>query len=67
MHRTDERSGAFFSCVDLEARVPPAHPLRAIREIVNAALAEPGADLRRYMRRWSARRSRRRSCCGPGC
>ena len=36
----DERSGSLFSYVDLEARVPQDHPLRAIREIVNAALAD---------------------------
>ena len=44
MRRTDERSGALFSYVDLEARVPTAHPLRAIREIVNAALEEMSGD-----------------------
>ena len=38
MRGIDERSGALFSYVDLEARVPPGHPLRTIREIVNAAL-----------------------------
>jgi transposase len=36
---TDERTGALFSYVDLEARVRVDHPLRAIRAIVNAALA----------------------------
>jgi transposase len=39
MRGIDERSGALFSYVDLEARVPRCHPLRTIREIVNAALA----------------------------
>ena len=38
MRGSDERSGALFSYVDLEARVPAGHPLRAIREIVNEAL-----------------------------
>ena len=38
MRGTDERSGSLFSYVDLEARVPKGHPLRAIREIVNEAL-----------------------------
>ena len=38
MRGIDERSGALFSYVDLEARVPPGHPLWTIREIVNAAL-----------------------------
>jgi transposase len=40
MRGSNERSGALFSYVDLEARVPAAHPLRAIRGIVNEALAE---------------------------
>ena len=38
MRGADERSGSLFSYVDLEARVPKGHPLRAIREIVNEAL-----------------------------
>jgi transposase len=44
MRGTDERSGSLFSYVDLEARVPTAHPLRAIREIVNVALAQMSGD-----------------------
>ena len=39
MRGEDRRSGALFSYVDLEARVPAGHPLRAIRSIVNDALA----------------------------
>jgi transposase len=39
MRGSEERSGALFSYVDLEARVPAGHPLRAIRGIVNDALA----------------------------
>ncbi len=35
----DERFGSLFSYVDLEARVGPNHPLRAIRLLVNEALA----------------------------
>jgi hypothetical protein len=38
MRGSDERSGALFSYVDLEARVPAGHPLRAILQIVNEAL-----------------------------
>ena len=30
MRGTDERSGSLFSYVDLEARVPQNHPLRAL-------------------------------------
>jgi transposase len=44
MRGLDERSGSLFSYVDLEARVPEAHPLRPIREIANAALSELSAD-----------------------
>jgi DNA-binding GntR family transcriptional regulator len=35
---SDERTGALFSYVDLEARVPRDHPLRSIRMVVNKAL-----------------------------
>ena len=38
MRGVDERSGVLLSYVDLEARVPPRHPLRLIRRIVNEAL-----------------------------
>jgi len=40
MRGSDERSGSLFSYVDLEARVRKDHPLRAIREIANVALAD---------------------------
>jgi len=40
MRGSDARSGSLFSYVDLEARVRPDHPLRTIREIANAALAD---------------------------
>ena len=39
MRGGDERTGALFSYVDLEARVRGDHPLRAIRTIVKEALA----------------------------
>ena len=38
MRGQDARSGALFSYVDLEARVPKTHPLRVIRDLANAAL-----------------------------
>jgi transposase len=44
MRGSDERSGELFSYVDLEKRVRRDHPLRAIREIANAALAELTGD-----------------------
>ena len=39
MRGGDDRTGELFSYVDLEARVRRNHPLRAIRTIVNEALA----------------------------
>jgi transposase len=45
MRGTDERSGKLFSYVDLEQRVPARHPLRAIRRLVNEALADIGPEL----------------------
>jgi transposase len=44
MRGTDEASGALFSYVDLEERVPAGHPLRKIRQIVNDALASLDAE-----------------------
>lgn len=44
MRGSDERSGALFSYVDLEARVRRDHPLRSIREIANAALGDLSRD-----------------------
>ncbi len=44
MRGSDERSGALFSYVDVEDRVPRDHPLRAIRVIVNQGLAALSDD-----------------------
>ena len=38
MRGDDSRSGELFSYIDLEERVRRDHPLRAIREMANAAL-----------------------------
>ena len=40
MRGADEQSGSMFSYVSLEERVPPDHPLRAIRRITDRALAQ---------------------------
>ena len=40
MRGDDSRSGALFSYVDLEQRVPSDHPLRVIRGVVDDALKE---------------------------
>ena len=45
MRGSDKRTGALFSYVDLEARVRPDHPLRAIRAIVNEALGSLAGEL----------------------
>ena len=40
MRGEDRTSGALFSYVDVEARLPAKHPLRAMRRLANAALDE---------------------------
>ena len=40
MRGADEQPGAMFSYVSLEERVPPDHPLRAIRRITDRALEQ---------------------------
>ena len=45
MRGDDEISGSLFSYIDLEDRVRADHPLRAIREIANAALSGEFAAL----------------------
>jgi transposase len=40
MRGEDRTSGALFSYVDVEARIPARHPLRAMRRLTHAALAE---------------------------
>ena len=40
MRGEDWTSGALFSYVDVEVRIPAKHPLRAMRRLTNAALAE---------------------------
>jgi len=44
MRGSDEQTGSLFSYVDLEARVGRDHPLRPIRQIANAALADLSGD-----------------------
>jgi hypothetical protein len=38
MRGSDEQTGSLFSYVSCEARVPPGHPLRLIRAVVDEAL-----------------------------
>jgi transposase/IS5 family transposase len=44
MRGSDQQSGALFSYVDLEERIPATHPLRTIRSIINSALAALDAE-----------------------
>jgi transposase len=44
MRGSDAVGGKLFSYVDLEKRVPSAHPLRVIREVVNATLLAMSAE-----------------------
>ena len=41
MRGDDRQQAAMWSYVSPEARVPQAHPLRPIRQMVDAALNEP--------------------------
>src|SRR4029453_15979754 len=47
MRGSDERSGALFSYVDVEDRVPAGHPLRSLRMIGNKALGALSGDFER--------------------
>ncbi len=44
MRGSDDSSGSLFSYVDVESRIRRDHPLRRIREMVNAALAALDGD-----------------------
>jgi len=44
MRGSDEVRGSLFSYVDVEKRIRPDHPLRVIRGIVNATLADLSGD-----------------------
>src|SRR6202049_1276994 len=44
MRGTDNGPGELFSYVDLEKRIPPDHPLRAIRALTDTALAALSRD-----------------------
>ena len=51
MRGEDQRSEALFSYLCLETRIPAAHPLRPIRELVDAALRELSRDFNRLYSR----------------
>lgn len=45
MRGSDRQSGSLFSYVSLEERIPARHPLRKIKAVVDAALADLDAEL----------------------
>src|ERR1700738_4780404 len=51
MRGEDQRSEGIFSYVRLEQRVPADHPLRAIRDLVDAALRDLSRDLNKLYAR----------------
>lgn len=51
MRRADQRSEGIFGYVRLEQRVPADHPLRAIRDLVDAALKDLSRDFGRLYAR----------------
>lgn len=51
MRGEDRRSEGFFSYVPLERRIPADHPLRPIRELVDAALAALSRDFEKLYSR----------------
>ena len=51
MRGEDQRSEGFFSYVPLERRIPADHPLRSIRELVDAALAALSPDFEKLYSR----------------
>ena len=51
MRDEDQRTESFFSYVRLEQRIPADHPLRAIRGLVDASLAELSRSLDRLYAR----------------
>jgi hypothetical protein len=55
MRGSDARTGSLFAYVDIEAKITRDHPLRLIREVVNAALAQGRRDTKWcQIKRWSA-------------
>ena len=67
MRGSDAASGALFSYVDMEARVPVAHPLRTIRTIVNEVLDALDTEFEALYEASADSRLRRSDCCAPHC
>ena len=67
MRGTDHQQSSMFSYISAEQRVPKDHPLRAIRVMADAALAQLGPCFDTIYARSEQPRSRRRSCCARSC
>ena len=64
MRGADEQTGALFSYLSPEAMVPKDHPLRAIRPLVNAALARLSPDFARLYAPTGRPSIAPEKCCG---
>ena len=67
MRGGEVRSGSLFSYVDLEGRVPQGHPLRAIRTVVDEALARLNDDFEAIYAPIGRPSIPPSSCCGRCC
>jgi len=67
MRGTDETNRSLFSYVDLEERIPPRHPLRKIRQVINDALASLDGEFEALTPISVALRSRRNGLSGRVC
>jgi transposase len=52
MRGEDRADGALFSYVDIEARIPTQHPLRAMRRLTDATLVELDRSFAALYSRW---------------
>ena len=67
MRGTDRETGKLFCYASPESLVPSDHPLRAIRQLVNAALDRLSPTFEAIYAEAADLRFRRRSCCGHYC
>ena len=67
MRGEDKQQHDLFSYGSLEDRVPPDHPLRPIRVMVDEALKAMSPKFDAIYRSKGGHRLRRRSCCGRCC
>ena len=67
MRGEDRTTGALFSYVDVEARIPAKHPLRAMRGMTDAALAELDRAFSALYEACGRPSIRRSDCCARRC